>query len=84
MELHGRSAIVTGGAGGLGAATVRHLVGLDPGREAIAVGDELRRGMQLAFCTRNVEAARRDLVRICSEIREELEPESALDAVGPG
>jgi NAD(P)-dependent dehydrogenase (short-subunit alcohol dehydrogenase family) len=27
MELEGRSAIVTGGAGGLGAATVKHLVG---------------------------------------------------------
>lgn len=28
MELTGRSAVVTGGAGGLGAATVRHLVSL--------------------------------------------------------
>ncbi|MBX6388280.1 MAG: SDR family NAD(P)-dependent oxidoreductase [Frankia sp.] len=28
MKLEGRSAIVTGGAGGLGSATVRHLVGL--------------------------------------------------------
>jgi small ligand-binding sensory domain FIST len=32
--------------------------------------------MQLAFCTRNAQAAQRDLVRICSEIREEIEPES--------
>jgi small ligand-binding sensory domain FIST len=32
--------------------------------------------MHLAFCTRSTEAARRDLVRICSEIREELEPET--------
>ena len=31
MELAGRSAIVTGGAGGLGAATVRHLVGAGMG-----------------------------------------------------
>ena len=31
MELQGRSAIVTGGAGGLGAATVRHLVDLGMG-----------------------------------------------------
>jgi small ligand-binding sensory domain FIST len=30
-------------------------------------------GMQLAFCTRDVEAARRDLVRICTEIRAEVE-----------
>jgi small ligand-binding sensory domain FIST len=32
--------------------------------------------MQLAFCQRNTDAARRDLVRICTEIREELEPET--------
>jgi small ligand-binding sensory domain FIST len=63
---------------------VRHLVGLDPTREAIAVADEVRPGMQLAFCQRNVEAARRDLVRICSEIREELEPEHALVPELPG
>ncbi len=31
MELPGRSAVVTGGAGGLGGATVRHLVGLGVG-----------------------------------------------------
>ena len=31
--------------------------------------------MQLAFCQRNVQAARAVLVRVCSEIREELEPE---------
>jgi NAD(P)-dependent dehydrogenase (short-subunit alcohol dehydrogenase family) len=31
MKLDGRSAIVTGGAGGLGSATVRHLVGLGVG-----------------------------------------------------
>jgi small ligand-binding sensory domain FIST len=32
--------------------------------------------MQLAFCSRNTEAARRDLVRICAEIREEVEPDA--------
>ena len=31
MELDGRSAVVTGGAGGLGAATVRHLVAIGMG-----------------------------------------------------
>ena len=31
--------------------------------------------MRLAFCQRNVAAARADLVRICAEIREELSPE---------
>ena len=52
---------------------VRHLIGLDPGRQGIAVADEVKPGMQLAFCHRNVEAARRDLVRICTEVREEVE-----------
>jgi small ligand-binding sensory domain FIST len=52
---------------------VRHLVGVDPSREAVAVADLLQPGMRLAFCQRDVQAARRDLVRICSELREELE-----------
>jgi small ligand-binding sensory domain FIST len=41
----------------------------------VAVSGQLEEGMQLAFCQRNVQAARADLVRVCSEIREELEPE---------
>jgi NAD(P)-dependent dehydrogenase (short-subunit alcohol dehydrogenase family) len=40
MELHGRSAIVTGGAGGLGAATVRHLVGLGVGTVAFDMNED--------------------------------------------
>jgi small ligand-binding sensory domain FIST len=62
--------------GQFGADTrVRHLVGLDPQRRAIAIGDVATEGTTLAFCRRNSEAARRDLVRICAEIREELEPQ---------
>ncbi len=56
---------------------VRHLVGLDPGRNGVAVADAVESGMTLAFCHRDVAAARRDLTRICAEIREELEPEPA-------
>lgn len=52
---------------------VRHLIGLDPGRGAVAVAEMVEPGMRLAFCQRDVQAARRDLVRICSEIREEIE-----------
>ena len=52
---------------------VRHLIGLDPARQAVAVADHVRVGMRLAFCQRDAQAARRDLVRICSEIRDELE-----------
>jgi small ligand-binding sensory domain FIST len=55
---------------------VRHLVGLDPSRRGIAIADHAEVGMQLAFCARDKEAARRDLVRICSEIRDEVEPET--------
>lgn len=55
---------------------VRHLVGIDPKTRGVAVADDVEPGMRLAFCHRDVEAARRDLVRICSEIREELEPDT--------
>ena len=53
---------------------VRHIIGLDPARRGIAISDQAGTGMQLAFCQRNREAARSDLIRICAEIREELEP----------
>jgi small ligand-binding sensory domain FIST len=60
---------------------VRHIIGLDPGRVGVAVADVVSEGMELAFCQRNVQAARADLVRICAEIREELEPqEMALES----
>jgi len=61
---------------------VRHLIGLDTARQAVAVADVVEPGMRLAFCQRDVHAARRDLVRICSEIRDELEP--ALEPVAAG
>jgi small ligand-binding sensory domain FIST len=60
---------------------VRHIIGLDPVRKGVAVADVLQQGSTMVFCARNVEAARRDLVRICAEIREELEPaELSLEA----
>jgi small ligand-binding sensory domain FIST len=55
---------------------VRNLIGLDPTRRGVAIGEAAEPGLQLAFCTRNTEAARRDLMRICTEIRDEVEPES--------
>jgi len=59
---------------------VRHLIGIDPARRGVAIGEGAELGMRLAFCTRNREAARRDLMRICAEIREELEPETLTPA----
>jgi len=52
---------------------VRHLIGIDPARGAVALADRVEPGMRLTFCSRDVQAARRDLVRICSEIRDEVE-----------
>ena len=61
-------------AGAFGAdVRVRHLIGLEPGRRAIAIGDVAEAGTMLAFCQRDTDAARRDLTRICTEIRDELE-----------
>jgi len=76
---------LVGRGGQFGSETrVRQLVGIDPARQAIAIGDHAEAGMRLAFCTRDVQAARRDLVRICSEIREELETQAEpLATAGP-
>ncbi len=59
---------------------VRHIIGLDPTRRGIAIADVAEAGMRMSFCRRNAQAARADLMRICAEIREELEPqEQALE-----
>ncbi len=57
------------------AVLVRHIIGIDPARDAVAVAQPLEEGMRLTFCQRNAAAARADLTRICAEIREALEPE---------
>jgi len=57
------------------AVLVRHIIGIDPAREAVAVAQPVDVGMRLTFCQRNSAAARADLTRICAEIREALEPE---------
>ena len=54
---------------------VRHLIGLDPVRRGVAIADRAPVGAKLTFCERHREAARADLMRVCAEIREELEPE---------
>jgi len=54
---------------------VRHIIGLDPGRQGVVIADHVEPGMRLTFVRRDVQAARADLVRVCAEIREELEPE---------
>jgi small ligand-binding sensory domain FIST len=54
---------------------VRHLVGLDPEREAVAIAQAVEPGMRLTWCQRHAAAARADLLRIGAEIRESLEPD---------
>jgi len=73
---------VVGRTGHFGAdVIVRHIIGLDPRRRGVAVAEKVAEGMRLAFCRRDVQAARADLVRICAEIREELEPQELPLAV---
>lgn len=86
----GHSAV--GRTGSFGAdVRVRHIIGLDPGRRGVAVAERVEEGMPMAFCQRNARAARADLMRVCAEIREELEPEemslpvaAALASPDPG
>jgi len=67
---------VVGRTGNFGAdVVVRHIIGLDPARRGVAIADRVAPGMRMAFCRRDPQAARADLMRICAEIREELEPE---------
>ena len=94
-EAHGVSVLRR--AGQFGADTwVRHIIGLDPARQGIAIAEVPEVGQRLSFCERHAEAARSDLVRVCAEIREELEsaelplelaqalhPEEALAAPHP-
>ncbi len=52
---------------------VRHVVALDPNQGTVAVAADIEEGQKLAFCTRDEAAARKDLIRICAEIRDHLD-----------
>ncbi|MGB7297936.1 MAG: FIST C-terminal domain-containing protein, partial [Burkholderiaceae bacterium] len=54
----------------------RNLIGIDPQSRLIAIGAEPADGDRLVFCTRDREAARTDLIRVCTELRDEVESES--------
>jgi small ligand-binding sensory domain FIST len=69
--------------GQFGAETaVRHLIGVDRQHQVLAIADRIEPGMRLAFCTRNAEAAQLDLVRIVTEIRDEVESGAARRMAG--
>jgi small ligand-binding sensory domain FIST len=74
-----------GRTGNFGAdVVVRHIIGLDPARNAVAIADRVEPGMRMAFCQRNPQAARADLMRICAEIREEMESQEVALPLGAG
>ena len=69
--------------GQFGAETaVRHLLAVDRRQHILAIADWIEPGMRMAFCTRNAEAAQRDLVRIATEIRDEVESAGARQISG--
>jgi small ligand-binding sensory domain FIST len=60
--------------GQFGANTeVRHIVGVGRKAGVLVIAERLAKGMQIAFCKRNVEAAKQDLLRIVSEVRAQAE-----------
>lgn len=50
----------------------RHVVALDPAQGVVAVAAPMQEGQSVSFCTRDEAAARKDLIRICAEIRDHL------------
>lgn len=57
---------------------VRPVVAIDPSRGAVAVGTPIEPGQTMRFCVRDEAAARKDLTRICAEIRDHLHEQSEL------
>jgi len=59
--------------------TARNLVGIDPKNKLFAIGDLVEPGAEILFCRRDRDAARQDLSRIVTELRESVAaPRGAL------
>ncbi|WHZ10188.1 MAG: hypothetical protein OJF60_000627 [Burkholderiaceae bacterium] len=85
VGLWGAASDSVGRTGNFGSdVVVRHIVGLDAARRGVAIADHAETGMRLAFCERDVVAARADLIRICAEVREEFEQESVASVAAAG
>ncbi|MGE0800521.1 MAG: FIST N-terminal domain-containing protein [Lautropia sp.] len=54
---------------------VRNVIGIDPLNRLVAISERPDVGERLVFCTRDARAARRDLIRMTTELREQLESE---------
>lgn len=50
----------------------RHVVALDPTKGYVAIAAPVEEGTRIRFCVRDDVAARKDLVRVCAEIRDQL------------
>jgi len=55
---------------------VRPVLAIDPSRGSVAVDAPVEPGRTMRFCVRDEAAARKDLTRICAEIREHLHEQS--------
>ena len=62
---------------GFGDYAVHNVLGIDPQNRLLAIAATPRPGDRAVFCTRDQRAARADLIRICTELREELESGSS-------
>lgn len=61
---------------------VRNILALDPGSGAVTSTADLHVGQHITFCTRDENAARKDLVRICAQLRDEVAGNGVADTVG--
>ncbi|HEY5632501.1 MAG TPA: FIST N-terminal domain-containing protein [Burkholderiaceae bacterium] len=66
---------------GFGDYTIRNVVGIDPQTRVVAVAALPKAGDRAVFCTRDRRAARRDLTRVCTELRAQVE-EDRLEVRG--
>ena len=59
---------------------VRNLIGIDPDRGLLAIGDRVQPGMQIQFARRDAETAREDLGRMIDDLKNRLpgSPRGAL------
>ncbi len=62
---------------GLAGHRLQELVGIDPGAGRVAISGTAIPDDRLVLCRRDAAAARTDLIRICTELREELEAEGS-------
>ncbi|MEK9720972.1 MAG: FIST C-terminal domain-containing protein, partial [Quisquiliibacterium sp.] len=60
---------------GFGDYLVRNVVGIDPRNRLLAVAGTPELGDRVVFCTRDRHAAHQDLIRVCTELRSEIEEE---------